>query len=114
MTPQQLHDLWLIITVIATLEIGGIALYLWRMFRSSSRKWFFWSIALLLASISVEHVSAEIKNLSQAAPDDTSIAWQWLAGRIQEAVVAGFVLGYMVFGRNGKSTPVAATETTAE
>lgn len=104
MTPQALHDTWLIITVIATLEISAIAIYLWLMFRSSSRKWFFWSIGLVLASIAVEHVASEIKNLGQPAPADFTIAAMWLLGRIQEAVVAGIVLGYLVFGRNGNSS----------
>lgn len=103
MTPQQLHDIWLIVTVVATLEISAIAIYLWRMFRFSSRKWFFWSVALVLASIAVEHVASEIKNLGQPAPADFTIAALWLVGRVQEAVVAGGVLGYLVFGRNGSS-----------
>lgn len=103
MTPQQLHDIWLVITVIATLEISAIAIYLWRMFRFSSRKWFFWSIGMVLASIAMEHVSAEIKNLGQPPPVDFSIAALWLIGRIQEAAIAGGVLGYLVFGRNGSS-----------
>lgn len=103
MTPQQLHDIWLVITVIATLEISAIAIYLWRMFRFSSRKWFFWGIGLVMASIAIEHVSSEIKNLGQPAPADFSIAAMWLMGRIQEAAIAGAVLGYLVFGRNGNS-----------
>lgn len=103
MSAQTLHDVWLIITVITTLELSGIALYLWRMFGSSSRKWFFWSLALLLASIALEHVSSEIKNLGQPAPPDFTIAALWVTGRIQEAVIAGSVLVYLVFGRNGNS-----------
>lgn len=103
MTPQTLHDAWLVITVIATLSISGIALYLWKMFRFSSRRWFFWSLSAVLASIAVEHVCAEIKNLGQPAPQDFTIALMWVIGRIQEAVVAALVLGYMVFGRNGSS-----------
>jgi hypothetical protein len=82
--------------------MSGIALYLWRMFRWSSRRRFFWAIAAAFASIAIEHVSAEIKNLAQPAPVDVAIAWQWLAGRIQESIIAGFVLGYLVFGQNGK------------
>lgn len=105
MTPQQLHDIWLVLTVISTLEISAIAIYLLRMFRSSSRKWFFWSIGFVLASVAVEHACAELKNLGQAPPPDFNIALMWLLGRVQEAIVAGLVLGYMVFGRNGK--PVA-------
>lgn len=107
MTPQQLHDLWLVLTVISTLELSAIAIYLWRMFRHSSRKWFFWSLALVLASVATEHVCAEIKNLGQAPPPDFNIAAIWLLGRTQEAIIAGGVLGYMIFGRNGSSNTLA-------
>lgn len=103
MTPQQLHDLWLVLTVVSTLELSAIAIYLWRMFRYSTRKWFFWSLALVLASVAMEHVGAEIKNLGQAPPPDFDIAVLWLVGRTQEVIIAGGVLGYMIFGRNGSS-----------
>lgn len=102
--PQTLHDAWLVVTVITTLEISGIALFLLMMFRDSSKRRFFWTLALLLASVSVEQCVAEIKNLYGTTPTDVNLTLFWLAGRIQEAIVAGAVLGYMIFGRNGKST----------
>lgn len=103
MNPQTLHDAWLVITVISTLCLSGIALYLFRMFWDSSRRWFFWSLSFVMASIAIEHVCAEIKNLGQPAPEDFSIAMLWVIGRVQEAIVAAVALGYMVFGRNGDS-----------
>lgn len=103
MTPQQLHDIWLIITVIATLEIAAIALYLWRMFRSGSHKWFYWTLAAVFAAVALDQTAQEIKNLSALPPPDVGIAWTWLAGKVIVVVVAGFGLGYMVFGRNGSS-----------
>lgn len=110
MTPQQLHDAWLIITVIATLEISGIAVYLWRMFRTSSRRWFFWTQAFVFAAVAIDQTAQEIKNLGAAPPDDVSTAWTWVMGRVVVVIVAGIGLGYMVFGRNGKSNSVATTK----
>ena len=106
MTSQQLHDIWLIVTVIATLEISAIAIYLWRMFRGSSRKWFFWTLAAVLASVAVDQTGQEIKNLLGPSPLDTGTALIWLLGRLLVVVVAGAGLGYMVFGRNGKTEDV--------
>lgn len=103
MNPQTLHDAWLVVTVIATLGIGGIATFLWTTFRRSAHRWFFWMIAMVLTSVAVEHVSAEIKNLyATDVPASLTIAGQWLIGRMQEAIVATVVLGYMIFGRNGR------------
>lgn len=113
MTPQQLHDLWLILTVVATLEISAIAVYLWRMFRFSSRRWFFWTLAAVFAAIAVDQTTQEVKNLAALPPPNVGIAWTWLIGRIVVVVVAGIGLGYIVFGRNGKQpvvTPPAPTE----
>jgi uncharacterized membrane protein SirB2 len=103
MNPQTLHDAWLVTTVLATVALAGIAIFLRQMFRFSERKWFFWALALVLASIVIEHVTAEIKNLDMPPPDNVWIATQWLLGRAQEAIIAALVLGYMVFGRNGKA-----------
>lgn len=103
MNPQNLHDAWLVITVIATVAISGMAIFLWRTFRNSSRKWFFWTMAMVFAMIALEHVTAEIKNLNIPPPTDAFVAWQWLAGRTAEAVAASLGLGYMLFGQNGKS-----------
>lgn len=111
MTSQQLHDIWLVITVVATLEISGIAIYLWRMFRSSSRKWFFWTIAAVFAAVAIDQTAQEIKNLGAAPPDDLSTAWTWLAGRVTVVVVAAIGLAYMVFGRNGKPVAPAPEDT---
>lgn len=110
MTPQTLHDAWLIITVIAALSIGGISVFLLREFRGSSRRWFFWSLAFALASIAIEHVSAEIKNFGQPPPATFNIALLWLIGRTQEAIVASCVLLYLVFGRNGQQAPAKTSE----
>lgn len=110
MTPQQLHDIWLIINVIATLEISAIAIYLWYMFRNSARKWFFWMVAAVFAAVAVDQTAQEIKNLGAAPPLDVSIAWTWLAGRVTVVTIAAIGLAYMVFGRNGKPVaPVAAS-----
>jgi hypothetical protein len=106
MTPQNLHDIWLIVTVIVTLEVAGIALYLWQMFHNSNRRWFFWALALAFASIGLEFCASEIKNLYQSAPPTLELAWLWLLARTQEMLVLGGVLGYLVFGRNGKSPAV--------
>lgn len=111
MNPQTLHDAWLVITVISTLCLAGIAIYLFRMFYNSSRRWFFWSLSAVLASIAVEHVCAEIKNLGQPAPADFNIAVMWVVGRTQEAIVTALVLGYIVFGRNGSSHKTDEPET---
>lgn len=107
--PQVLHDTWLILTVITTLEVSGIALYLWKMFRGSSRRWFFWALALGYASIAVEQTVSELKNLYQPPPESVELASLWVAGRIQEAIVLGGILGYLVFGRNGHSTQAQST-----
>ena len=104
MDPQTLHDLWLVITVISTLAISGLAVFLWCTFKRSSRRWFFWTIGMVLASIAIEHVCAELKNLYQPPPASSGIAVMWVIGRAQEAIVAVIVLGYMVFGRNGAAT----------
>ena len=105
MTPVQLHDAWLVVTAITTMTIGGIALFLMIMFRQSSRRWFFWALAMVFVSISIEQVCAEVKNYYQVQPSlvDTQFLKLWLAGRVQEAIVAGGVLAYLVFGRNGSS-----------
>jgi bacteriorhodopsin len=106
MTPQQLHDAWLVVTVVTTMTIGGTAFYLLMMFRRSSKRWFFWALAMALISISIEQVCAEIKNYYQAEPPeiDMQLLKIWLGGRVQEAIVTGGVLAYMVFGRNGKAS----------
>lgn len=101
--PQTLHDLWLVLTVITTLEAGGLALYLWKMFRGSARRWFFWALAVAFASIAIEQSISEVKNLYHVDPPGVEIAQLWVAGRTQEAIVLGAVLGYLVFGRNGKT-----------
>jgi hypothetical protein len=104
--PQNLHDIWLVLTVITTLETGGIALYLWKMFGRSSRKWFFWALALAFASVAVEQAVSEVKNLYGAPILNPELARMWVAGRAQQVVVLGGVLGYLVFGRNGNQPPV--------
>jgi hypothetical protein len=78
--PQNLHDLWLVLTVITTLETGGIALYLWKMFGRSSRKWFFWALALAFASVAVEQAVSEVKNLYGAPILNPELARTWVAG----------------------------------
>lgn len=61
-------------------------------------------MAILLISIAVEQVCAEIKNyFHPAPPDDPALGLLWLAGRAVETIVGAIVLGYLVFGRNGKS-----------
>jgi bacteriorhodopsin len=111
MTPIQLHEAWLVVTVITTMTIGGIAIYLLATFRRSNRRWFFWAIAMAFVSISFEQLCAEVKNYYQAEPPllDTNLLKFWLAGRVQEAVITGSVLCYLVFGRNGK-TKTAVSE----
>ena len=107
MTPQLIHDLWLVVTAMSTLTIGGVALYLFVSFRHSSRRWFFLSLAILLVSVAVEQVCAEVKNyVHPAPPDDPALGLIWLAGRALETLVGAFVLGYLVFGRNGQSSTV--------
>lgn len=101
--PQTLHDTWLVVTVITTLEISGIAIYLLAMFSSSSRRRFFWAIAAVLIAVSFEQCTAEIKNLYGPAPPDAGVGLLWLGGRVTEAIVAGGALAYLVFGRNGDS-----------
>lgn len=104
MTPQQLHDAWLVITVVTTMTIGGVALYLLMMFRQSERRWFFWVLAIIYISVSIEQLCAEVKNYYQGEPAvvDMRLLKLWLVGRIQEAIVSGLGLLYLVFGRNGK------------
>lgn len=102
--PQSLHDAWLVVTVITTLTICGCALFLLLTFRGSGRRKFFWALAILLISVSVEQTCAEIKNYYQQTPPpvDMNLILLWLAGRVQEAIVAALVLGYLIFGQNGK------------
>lgn len=110
MTSQALHDIWLILTVIAILEVSAVAIYLLQTFRYTRRK-FFWVMALAFVSIAVEYITAEIKNLSQPPPLQFGIALQWVAGRVQECVVLGLVVGYLVFGRNGDNKAEHPQET---
>ena len=99
-SPQTLHDAWLAMTVIVTLQVAGIAIYLWRMFRWSNQRRFFWALALAFASIAVEQSVSEIKNLYHQSPLTSELAWFWLGGRIQQAVILTGVIGYLVFGRD--------------
>ena len=104
MSPQVLHDAWLVVTAVTILTIGGIALFLLIMFRQSERRRFFWVLAMVLISVSVEQFCAEVKNYYQQAPPelDYGLIRFWLAGRVQEAIISGIGLLYLVFGRNGK------------
>lgn len=101
-TPQLLHDLWLAITAIAVFALVATAIYLWQSFQRR----FFRAMALILFSVAMEMVCAEIKNVYYPCPPtDAVTALQWLGGRIQELIVTIGALGYLVFGRNGKSGP---------
>ena len=103
MTPQQLHEAWLVVTAITTMTIGGIALFLLVTFRRSGRRWFFWALAIVLLSVTIEQLCAETKNYYQSEiTTDTQLLKLWLAGRTQEAVASGLALIYLVFGQNGK------------
>jgi bacteriorhodopsin len=104
MNPQQLHDAWLVVTAVTTLTICGVAIFLLATFRHSQRRWFFWVLAIMFISVSIEQICAEVKNYYQTEPPavDMQLLKLWLAGRVQEAVVCGLGLGYLVFGRNGK------------
>lgn len=104
MTPTQLHDVWLVVTAVTTMTIGGIAIFLLAMFRQSSHRRFFWALAVAFISVAIEQACAEVKNYYQTvpAPVDMQLLKLWLAGRAQEAVVTALVLIYLVFGRNGK------------
>jgi hypothetical protein len=81
------------------------------MFRTSERRRFFWVLAIMFISIAVEQLFAEIKNYYQAEPPevDMQLLRLWLGGRIQEAIVCGIGLGYLVFGRNGNHKPETST-----
>lgn len=108
MTPQLIHDLWLIITAISTMTIVGIAIYLIASFRYSRQRWFFLSLAILLVTVAVEQICAQVKNYYHPAPpDDPFTGLVWLAGRTLEAAVGGVVLGYLVLakGKSGSVTP---------
>jgi hypothetical protein len=100
-TPQLLHDAWLIINVILLLEIVGIGLYLWQM-GGRARK-FLRMTALAFFSIAGTIIGAEFKNVWQQEPPPVSVGVIafWLLTYCQAAIVLGFVLGYLVFGRNG-------------
>lgn len=111
MTPQQIHDLWLIVNVIATLEVAAIAVYLLWMFRDSTRRRFFWALAAVFAAVAIDQSMQEIKNLGALPPADAEIAWAWLLGRLLVVTVAGTGLGYMVFGRNGSGKTEHQPET---
>lgn len=101
MTPQQLHDIWLIVNVVAILEVAAIAIYLLSMFRDSTRRRFFWAMAAVFAAVAIDQTMQEFKNLGALPPTDAEIAWAWLLGRLLVVIAAGVGLGYMVFGRNG-------------
>lgn len=102
MTPQLIHDLWLVITAVSAAELTAIVIFKLRMYRVSGR-YYFLSQAILLMAVIIEQVCAEAKNYAHPAPpDDPALGLLWLAGRALETVVAAGVLGYMVFGRNGK------------
>lgn len=104
MTPQLIHDLWLVVTAASTLTIVGVAVYLIVSFRRSSRRWFFLSLAILYIAVAVEQLCAQVKNyFHPAPPDDAFLGLVWLAGRAAETIVGAAVLGYLVFGKNGKS-----------
>lgn len=105
MTPRLVHDLWLVITAMSTLTIGGVAIYLIASFRHSLRRWFFLSLAILLISVAIEQLCAQVKNyFHPAPPDDQLLGLVWLAGRTLETIVGALVLGYLVFGKNGTKT----------
>lgn len=104
MNPQLIHDAWLVVTAASTLTICGVALYLIVSFRQSVRRWFFLSLAILFIAVAIEQACAEVKNYYHPAPpDDQLTGLIWLAGRVLETIVGAMVLGYLVFGRNGKS-----------
>lgn len=106
MTPQIIHDLWLIVTATSTLNIGGIAIYLIVSFRHSRQRWFFLWLGFLLITVTIEQVCAQVKNyFHPAPPDDPLTGLIWLAGRTLEMVVGGIVLGYLVFARSKNGNP---------
>jgi len=86
--------------VLTSCAIGGVAIFLLITFKRSEQRWFFFALAILLLSITLEQITAEIKNYFQAdaAPINIGLLYQWLAGRFQEAVVATLVLFRIVFG----------------
>lgn len=100
MSAETIKSVWLIVTVITTLTIGGCAVYLWRMFKLR----FFRALALLLVAITVEQICAEIKNYYTDPIEDLVLGFVWLAGRAVEAAVGSLVLAYLVLGRNGDPT----------
>jgi predicted tellurium resistance membrane protein TerC len=106
MSAQALHDTWLVITAITIALLICVAIYLCRSFWSSRYRCFFVATGVLVASVAVELICSEIKNFYRPVQveGDMSVLWLWLAGRVQELLVAAFVLGYYVFGRNGTTT----------
>lgn len=106
LSPAILHDAWLTLTVIAIFELFALGAYLWKSFAGSSRKWFFWSLAIVCWSIALEQAGAEIKNLYSQHVASFEISLIWLVGRTQQVVISGLVLGYLLFGRNGVTKPI--------
>jgi len=98
MTPQLLHDAWLVMTVLTFCATGGVATFLLVTFKRSEHRWFFFALAILLLSITVNQITAGVKNYFQAPTVDISILYLWLIGRFQEAVIATLVLFRIVFG----------------
>jgi hypothetical protein len=110
MTPQAIQNTWLIVTAISTAILIAIAIYKWRMYVYTGT-YYFLSQAILITVIAHEQFSAEIKNYYHPVPvDDPFTGYYWLASRVLEMVVSAAVLGYMVFGRNGKSKASKSTD----
>lgn len=105
-SPQLIHDLWLALTVIAILETFGVGLYLWKMSDGSRARKFLRALAVVLFSVSLEQVAAEIKNLIQQAPPDTELGLLWLSARTQQVIATGLVLRYLIFGTDEETKKV--------